>query len=276
MRAKDIINEADKITVKNIKALLTDHPEAIFHLHNPTDDMLIYAMRELGDMEYFLEKIKNPSEKVLMVALDIEPDVINYIRKPTDKMWMRAIKADPSVISSAKKQTPEMQMMAYRVDPESLRFIEKPTPELMKLAVAQGHTKYLAHAMEITDAKTQLDAVKANIKSAYHIENMKPMVLKWLLNKNQSDVIVGVISNIPIETIEACKTELIKFILRCIKNRDDMHHPYEYPNMRSFLYTGKHSLIRWLEAKKINWPELEMIKTSLKAMKPSQLGETDA
>lgn len=275
MKARDIINEADAVTVKNIKRLLTDHPEAIFHLHNPTDDMLIYAMHELGDMEYFLEKIRNPSEKVLMAAVDIDPDVIQYIRKPTDKMWMAAIKSDPSVIQSAKKQTPAMQMLAYRVDPESLRFMEKPAPELMKLAVEQGHSKYLAHVMEITDAKTQLDAIKANPRTAYQIKNMKPMALKWLLNKNESTYIVGVISDIPVETIEACKTEMIRFILRCIKNREDMHCPYEYPNMRSFLYANKHSLIKWLEARKINWPELEMIKKSLKVMKPSQLGEAD-
>ncbi len=272
MRAKEITNE-DTINVKNVKALLRDHPDAIFHMHEPSDDLIIHAMKEMGDPEYFISKLRNPSEKVLMAAIKLDPGVITSIRRPTENMWMIAIKDDPSVIGDIKKQTPAMQMMAYNVDPSSLKFISKPTPELIKLAVEQGHSKYLAHAIDITDAKTQLDAVKTNAKSAYHMKSMKPATLKWLFKNNKHDVVVGVISNVSNETIEESKTEIIRFILRCIKEGTEMGYPYEYPNMRSFLYTGKHSLIKWLEAKKINWPELEIIKKSLKSLKTRELGE---
>lgn len=275
MRARDIINEADKITVRNIKAFLRDHPEAITHMHNPPDDLVLYALRQ-GSAADILDSMKDVSERVLLTILKDEPDLISYIRKPTEQMWLMAIKDDPSLIEEIPKQTPAIQMAAYQADPSVLTYIKKPSPELIKLAVEQGHSRYLAHAIELTDAKTQLDAIKANVKAANHIENMKPPALKWLLKKNKSEVIVGVISNIPVETIEACKDDVIKFILRCIKNPDDMGYPYEYPSMRSFLYAGKYSLIRWLEAKKISWPELGMIKSSLKAIKPRALGETDA
>lgn len=271
MKTNEIINEADTITVRNIKALLRDHPEAITHIHNPPDDLLIYALQQ-GDAAEILSTMKDPSEKVVLAVLRDDPDLISYIRKPTEKMWMIAIKQDPSVVGEIEKQTPAIQMAAYNIDPSVLRYIKNPTPELIRLAVEQGHSKYLAHAIEITDAKMQLDAIKHDLGAAYHIKNMKPLALKWLFNKNKSDFVIGVVSNVPVETIEASKTEIIKFILRCIKD-DQMSYSYDYPNMRSFLYANKHSLIKWLEAKGIRWPELEVIKKSLKVMKPSQLGE---
>jgi hypothetical protein len=145
---------------------------------------------------------------------------------------------------------------------------------LIKLAVESGHAKYLPHAIDITDAKTQLDAVKHDARAAYDIKNMKPAVLKWLFRTNKYDVMVGVISNVSVEIIDEAKTEIIKFILRCIKD-PGIGYPYSYPNMRSFLYANKQSLIKWLEAQGVKWPELEIIKKSLKVMKSRQLGETD-
>ena len=102
---------------------------------------------------------------------------------------------------------------------------------------------------------------------------MKPMAFKWLLRNNETNVMVDVVSNIPIETIEQSKDELIKFMLRCIKTPDRMYTPYQYPNIRSFLYANKHSLIKWLEARGVRWPEIDIIKKSLKVMKARDLGE---
>ena len=275
MRAREIINEADTINVKNVKALLRDHPEAILHMHDPSDDLIIYAMKEMGDTEYFISKFKNPSEKVLLAAIQIDPGVITSIRRPTENMWMIAIKDDPSVIGDMKKQTPAMQMMAYNADPSSLKFISKPTPELVKLAVENGHAKYLPHAIDITDTKTQLDAVKHDIRAVYHIKNMKPTVLKWLFKTNKYEIVVDAISNASVETIDESKTEIIRFILRCIKQPDNTGYSYEYPNMRSFLYSNKYSVIKRLEAKGIRWTELEVVKKSFKAMKTRDLGEAN-
>lgn len=274
MNTKDLIPEADTITVRDIKALLRAHPEAIYHMHEPSPDLITYAAKNSVYPEDVLHKFrKKLGEDGWIYLVKENPSVISEIPNPSEKLQLLAVAGDPGVIKYIKKPTLKVQMAVLDSDPKSLIHLAKIDPAVIKLAVDRGLSKYLPHVIELTDAKTQLDAVKARPMSAYHIKNMKPMALKWLFNSDQVDVVVGVISNVPVETIEASKTEIIKFILRCIKNSSDIGHAYEYPHMKGFLYSSKQSLIKWLLARGIKWPELDVIAKSLKAMKPRELGE---
>lgn len=272
MRANDIINEADTVTVKNIKALLRDHPEAIFHLHDPSPALITYAAKNADYPEEILQKFKNKiGEDEWVFLIKEDPSMISEISNPSERLQLIAVREDPEAIGDIKKPTPRVQLAVLDSNPKSLRRVEKLDPTVIKLAIERGLSKYLPHVVDLTDAKTQLDAVKHNPKAVQYIKDTQPVVLKWLFNKNEVDVLVDAISNASLETIDGSKVEIIKFILRCIKNARDMDYPYDYPNMKSFLLSNKYSLIKWLIAKGVKWPELEVIANSLKALNAKAL-----
>lgn len=276
MKAREIIAEADTVTFKNIKALLRDHPEAIFHMHDPSKDLILYAIRNAEFADDIIRRFKKTlGEDAFVLLLKDDPFYISEITNPSERLQLIAVEKSPSVIEYIKKPTTKVQMAVLDSDPKSLSRAKKIDPAVIKLAVERGFSKYLPHVVDLTDAKTQLDAVKHNLKAVQHIKDMKPAVLKWLFNKNKVDVLVDAISNASLETIDRSKAEIIKFMLRCMKNGRDMSYPYEYPNMKSFLVSGKYSLIKWLAAKGVKWPELEVIIRSLKAVRANVLGETN-
>ena len=83
----------------------------------------------------YLQFIKNPSEHLILCALEIDPTVIkhNYI-KQTDKMRDYVMRMDPTLIENIYAPNESHMLRAVETDYTLLRFIIHPTLRIKMLA----------------------------------------------------------------------------------------------------------------------------------------------
>ena len=114
---------------------LKSKPFAISLIKEPTEEMLLYAMRQDG---FLIRKIENPSEKVCLEAVRfVVPDrrinkLMNYrkfgplqfIKNKTERICLEAVKTNGLALAHCKIKTPEIQMVAYEQNPEAIEYFD--------------------------------------------------------------------------------------------------------------------------------------------------------
>lgn len=271
MRARDIISE-ETVQIKDLKAMIRAHPEVINHLHDPSEELVMYALKhyEYGDIADLLRSIKNPSPAILGAIIKNDPSAIEEIKNPSEELQLIAVKQDPHNIAYIKKPAAAVQLVAFKIDPSSLQNVKKIDPLVIKAVVEAGKSYLIPHAVQVSDPKEQIASLKANINNLNHFTEIGPQVLRYMLNTKRVSYFIDALLKSTPDAIEKAKVSVIKMILRQIKSPDE-DYPYQYPNRRKFLV----DVIDVLKARGCVWPELTVIRNSLKAMKPKALGEND-
>lgn len=266
-----IIGE-DTIQVRNIKALLRDHPEVIAHMHNPPEDLVLYAVKQgYIDPSDLLRAVKNPSQNVLKAMLKYDPTSIEDIKNPSEELQLIAVKQDPHCISYIKKPTVAVQMVAFNMDPDSLSNVSKIDPGVVKAAVDAGKAHLIPHAVKIDDPQQQLASLKVRMDNLNNFTEIGPQVLRSIINSKRSVYLMDALMKATPDALDKNKDRIIKLILNHIKIPDYEDYPYQYPNRRRFLI----DVVDLIKVLKPEWPEIDIIRKSLKAIKPKALGEND-
>ena len=93
-------------------------------------------------------------------ALENEGYVLRYIKNPTEKMKLIAVKNDGFAIDLIKNPTEEMQILAVQQNGNVIKFIKNPSEKVQEEAVKQNGLaiQYIENPSE----KIQEEAIKQN------------------------------------------------------------------------------------------------------------------
>jgi lipoprotein-anchoring transpeptidase ErfK/SrfK len=141
-----------------------------------------------------LESLKyiTPDEKMQLYAVNEKPYFTLRVLKekgiqPSDDIILSALERDGSSINFIDNPTEEQKNIAINTTPESIRYIKNPSEELQLLAVSQNG-KVIAEIRMVLGKKPGPNVQKtslANIKPGEYIpyffvkENYTPSIIKW-------------------------------------------------------------------------------------------------
>lgn len=159
----------------------------IKYIKNPTEKMYIIAIQ---GYPYLIKDIKNPSEKLCLTAVKTEPKTLQFIDNQTEKMCEIAIRHDPENMQYVKNLTMYLYTLPldYYICTHPIVYSSDPTYEMCLNAVRRNGLllKYIKNQTR----KLCVTAVKENICAVYfvdekfkHIFKIKKLNRTCMLNK---------------------------------------------------------------------------------------------
>ena len=244
LNAKNTVNEAiklnDKTEVEQIRAVNQD-PYIIEFIKNPSETVQLAAVEQTGCS---IRYIKNPSEKVKLAAVNQTGYSIEFISNPSEAVQLVAVNKNSRSIQYIKNPSEAVQLAAVTKYGLTVQYIKNPSEAVQLAAVEQAG--YNIRFIKNPSEAVQLAAVNKNGYNIHYIKNPSEAVQIAAVKQNGSSI--QFINNPSESFLNKCKYEIIKYILLEIKN-------------------GKITLVNnpllILLQKKVNWPELDVIKKSL-------------
>lgn len=100
------------------------------YIPNPSERVQMVAVKiEPTDLRF----INNPSEKVLQTAVSMNGRAIAFIENPSEEVQIIAVRENWAAITDIKNPTEEAQLIAVKQRQSLFNYIKNPTPKVVKL-----------------------------------------------------------------------------------------------------------------------------------------------
>ena len=147
-------------------------------------DKVFLAVMEKSKNADFFPSIKKPSDKVILAALDFNPNYLGDVEKPSKKVIDFAMKKDPQVFRFVEHPSDALVKAAIEADATNIQHIDNPTEKQKEMAIKKDPEtiEYWADASE----KLQMLAMKIDPKVIRFIEEPSPKLIIAAAKKDKS------------------------------------------------------------------------------------------
>lgn len=145
----------------------------------------LMILETIGKDYHLFKYIQEPTEEIILLALQLNGILIKYVKHPTDEMKLLAIQNNAFSIKYIKNPTDEMKLEAIYQDCSSIHHIENLTDE-MKIKTIQRDGMMIKYIKNLTN-EMKMEAIKQNPFSIQYIENSTDE-MKWLAIKSNINV----------------------------------------------------------------------------------------
>lgn len=128
-------------------AALKDAPHILEYIpeKNRTPEMIENAVKK---EPYVITYVKNPSEKLQLIAVQKDSYAIKEIKNPSKAVQIEAVNRDPELIDGIKNPSKEVQIAAVTKYPKVIKDIKKPDKEVVKIALEKASVSDQSELME--------------------------------------------------------------------------------------------------------------------------------
>ena len=145
-----------------------DEKPILDYIKNPTDKVIKLAINQAG---WAIQYVKNPSEELQLLAVRKNYDSLKYIENPSEKVQLEAIKISYESLRYLKSPSLNCQIMAIKNNESAIQFIkdlnETKISEFLKVNILV--IKYITKEINKVDIKEILKEVlsKEDVEEKY-------------------------------------------------------------------------------------------------------------
>jgi len=188
-----------------IKSAVRIDPEIAKYIPNLDESLQMLLINDvIGNIQW----IQNPTEKVQLEVLDLDPEYLEHIRGVTPKAEEFAIKKDPTLIKYAHWHSESSQLVAVDYDPDLLKYCYKPSDNVILAAVKLDDGALQHVDTEEFSTELQLKIVNVNTEAIAIMHRVSPEVMLAAVKKEPTSII-SIVNNefidkntIPVECYE--------------------------------------------------------------------------
>lgn len=152
---------------------LTNNPHGIRNIPNPTEAMQLTCVAQNGML---LQYIKDPTLKVVEMALSQAPRAIQFVEHPSEELLNTLVEKDWAVLEYINNPSDAVVQCALAQSGWAIRYIANPSEELQLEAVKANYDA-LQYIKEPSEA-VQLQAVQENYLALRYINDPSVAVLE--------------------------------------------------------------------------------------------------
>ena len=158
---------------------ISDKPILITKIKNPSEKVQLAAVQQNG---HAIKYIENPTEQVQIAAVTHYGYAIEYIENPSEQVQLAAVEQDGDAIEYIETPSEQVQLAAVQKYANAVKYIENPSEQVQLAAVQQnGHAiRYIKNPSE----QVQLAAVQQNVNAILHIETPSEKVQLAAVTQN--------------------------------------------------------------------------------------------
>jgi hypothetical protein len=117
-------------TEEVLRNLIKVCPIMIYQLNKPSDELILYTIRNSHGSASLLEYLETQTDKICIDIIKQDTEALQYVHNQTNELCIESIKHDTSALQYVHNQTNELCELAIDIDPMSLKYVRDQTFEL--------------------------------------------------------------------------------------------------------------------------------------------------
>lgn len=170
---RDFIDQLNEIDFINV---IKEQPKYLNLLEQ--DKQLKFLIKNIRYFKY----VKNPTNKLIKVLLNIDPFLIKHIKEPSIQVQKQAIKNNWSTIAFINNPFEEAQQLAASIKYQSIQFLNNPSEKTQLISLKKSRGNSISHIKNPTE-KVCIYSIKYYINNFFLIKNPSINTQKEVLNQ---------------------------------------------------------------------------------------------